>query len=151
MTVAVEDARHVTRDPGSLSLLGGSAPRRRRRAGWPGRIWGLRRRPQGERPRHRHAHEQFDHGFNAHIALGYLIFLGSIVLLLLALLGRLRKPLVLQSLGVVLLVLLAIVLAVVGGDHPIVGFLHPIDAFAVVGLVARVAHGQRAGRVVRER
>ena len=96
-------------------------------------------------------HEQFDHGFNAHIALGYLIFLGSIVLLLLALLGRLRKPLVLQSLGVVLLVLLAIVLAVVGGDHPIVGFLHPIDAFAVVGLVGRVAHGQWAGRVVRER
>ncbi len=91
-------------------------------------------------------HDQFDHGFNAHVALGYLIFLGSIVLLLLALGGRAGKQVVLQSLAVALLVLLAIVLAIIGGDHPLVGVLHPIDAFLVVGLVAKVAHGQWRGR-----
>ena len=91
-------------------------------------------------------HKQFDHGFNPHVALGYLIFLASIVLLLLALAGRVGRSLALQSLGLVLLVLLAIVFAIIGGDHPLVGVLHPIDAFAVLGLAGKIAHGQWAGR-----
>jgi hypothetical protein len=90
-------------------------------------------------------HKQFDHGFNPHIALGYLIFLATVVLLLLALIGRLGRRLVLQGLGAVVLVLLTIVLAIAGGSVPLVGVFHPLIAFAVVGLIGKLAHGEWAG------
>ncbi len=91
-------------------------------------------------------HHQFDHGFGPHIALGYLILLGALVLFLLSLLGRTGRSVVLRSLGLALLVFLAVVLAAVGGDHPAVGIFHPVVAFGVVGLTGFVAHRAWAGR-----
>ena len=53
----------------------------------------------------------FDHGFGFHTGFGYLIFLGAVLLLLLALAARLGKRQILLSLAVPLLVVLQIVLA----------------------------------------
>jgi hypothetical protein len=92
------------------------------------------------------SHHLFDHGFAPHVGLGYVIFLGTIVLLLLSLLGRSGRTVVLRSLGLALLVLLAIVLAIAGGDHPIVGIFHPVVAFGVVGLAGLVARTAWSGR-----
>lgn len=84
-------------------------------------------------------HKQFDHGFNFHIALGYLIFLGSLFLFLFALAGRLGRRLVMQALALPILVLVAIVLAFAGESVPAIGVFHPIDALLVVGLSGSLA------------
>jgi hypothetical protein len=85
-------------------------------------------------------HKAFDHGFNFHMGLGYLLFVASVLLFLLALGARLERRRVLRALGLSLLVLLAIVLAVVGGKHPVVGIFHPLVAFLVAGLSGYLAH-----------
>jgi len=85
-------------------------------------------------------HKQFDHGFGPHIALGYLLFLGSLLLFLFALAARLGRRRVLSVLGAPLLVLVAIVLAIAGGNVPAVGILHPIVGFLIVGLLGYLAH-----------
>ena len=85
------------------------------------------------------AHKQFDHGFGLHIGLGYLIFIGSLLLFVFALAGRLGSSLVMQALVMPILVLLAIVLAFAGESVPAVGVLHPIDALLIVGLSGSLA------------
>jgi len=84
--------------------------------------------------------KQFDHGFGPHIALGYGIFLASLLLVLFALGARPGRRVVLESLTLALLVFVAIVLAIVGGGTPAVGILHPIDALLIVGLSGLLAH-----------
>src|SRR5207245_2820738 len=68
----------------------------------------------------------FSHGFDVHDGFGYTIFLGAVILFLLALAGRLGKQKVLQALGVPVLVAIQIVLAWGGEGHPIVGIFHPL-------------------------
>ena len=75
----------------------------------------------------------FSHGFDVHDGLGYMIFLGSVILFLLALAGRLGKRRVLQALGVPVLVAIQIVLAWGGEGQPIVGIFHPLNAFLIAG------------------
>jgi heme A synthase len=76
--------------------------------------------------------------FDPHIALGYFIFLGSLVLLLISF-GARGKSRILRSLGVVLLVMLQIVLAWTGYGVPyIAGGLHPINAFVILGFLASI-------------
>lgn len=87
--------------------------------------------------------KKFDHGFGAHIALGYLIFLATIVLFIFALAARLGRKRVLRALALLLLVFLAIVLALAGHNVPAIGALHPLDALAVIGLSAYLAHDAR--------
>jgi hypothetical protein len=79
--------------------------------------------------------KKFDHGFSFHDDFGYIIFLGSLILLLLALAGRLGKRRILHSLGVPVLVAIQIVLAWAGEDHPVVGIFHPLVAFLILGAV----------------
>src|SRR5947199_218123 len=55
--------------------------------------------------------DSFDDGFDFHNGFGYIIFLGSLILLLLALGGRLGKQRVLQALAAPVLVAIQIVLA----------------------------------------
>jgi hypothetical protein len=77
----------------------------------------------------------FNDSFDPHIAFGYLIFLGTLVLLLLSF-GARGKQRILRSLGVVLLVMLQIVLAWIGYGVPYVaGGLHPINALIILGLL----------------
>jgi Family of unknown function (DUF6220) len=84
--------------------------------------------------------DAFNSSFDPHIAFGYLIFLGTLVLLLLSF-GARGKSRILRSLGVVLLVMLQIVLAWTGGGVPYVaGGLHPINAFVILGLLGSITY-----------
>jgi hypothetical protein len=81
----------------------------------------------------------FDHGFGFHTGFGYLIFLGAVLLLLLALAARLGKRRVLWSLAVPLLVVLQIVLAWISESVHGVGILHGINALVIFGLTGFLA------------
>jgi hypothetical protein len=76
----------------------------------------------------------FDHGFGFHTAFGYLIFLGAVVLLLLALAGRLGKRRVLWALAVPVAVAVQIVLAWISEAVHGVGIPHGINALVVFAL-----------------
>jgi heme A synthase len=79
--------------------------------------------------------DSFSDSFGLHTGFGYLIFLGTLVLLLLSF-GARGKQRILRSLGVVLLVMLQIVLAWIGYGVPYVaGGLHPINALIILGLL----------------
>jgi hypothetical protein len=76
----------------------------------------------------------FDHGFGFHIAFGYLIFLGALVLLLLALAARLGKRRILFSLAVPVAVAVQIVLAWISASVHAIGILHGINALVIFAL-----------------
>ena len=81
----------------------------------------------------------FHHGFVPHSALGYLIFLGTLVLLLLSFGARGGR--ILRSLAVVGLVALQVVLAWIGSGVPYVaGGLHPINAFIILGFLGSITY-----------
>jgi hypothetical protein len=81
----------------------------------------------------------FDHGFGFHTGFGYLIFLGAIVLLLLALAARLGKRRVLLALVLPVLVAVQIVLAWISESTHAVGILHGINALVVFGFTGWLA------------
>jgi hypothetical protein len=76
----------------------------------------------------------FDHGFGFHTGFGYLIFLASVLLLLLALAARLGKRRVLLALAVPVAVLIQIVLAWISEAVHGVGILHGLNALVIFGL-----------------
>ena len=82
----------------------------------------------------------FDHGFGFHTGFGYLIFLASIVLLLLALAARLGKRRILFALSVPIAVAVQIVLAWASESTHAIGILHGINALAIFGLTGYLAH-----------
>src|SRR5439155_25041927 len=89
----------------------------------------------------------FDHGFAFHTGFGYLIFLGAVVLLLLALAARLGKRRVLFSLAVPVAVAVQIVLAWVSESVHAVGILHGLNALVIFGLTGYLTGQQwRAAR-----
>jgi hypothetical protein len=77
----------------------------------------------------------YDHGFGFHTAFGYLIFVGAIVLLLLALGARLGKRRNLFALAVPITVALQIILAWASESVHGIGSLHGIDALIIFGLI----------------
>jgi Family of unknown function (DUF6220) len=81
----------------------------------------------------------FDHGFGFHTGFGYLIFLGAVVLLLLALAGRLGKRRILWSLAVPVAVAVQIVLAWASESVHAIGILHGINALVIFGLTGSMA------------
>jgi hypothetical protein len=81
----------------------------------------------------------FDHGFGFHTAFGYLIFLGAVALLLLALAARLGKRRVLFALAVPVAVAVQIVLAWISEGVHAIGILHGINALVIFGLVGYLA------------
>ena len=93
--------------------------------------------------------DKLEDGFGLHIGLGYLLFLASLVLLLLALGGRIGRPRIWWVVAVPVLLIAQILLAWAGEAAPIVGVLHPLNAFlilAVVGWLANLAWRiERAG------
>jgi hypothetical protein len=94
----------------------------------------------------------FDHGFGFHTGFGYLIFLGGIVLLLIALAARLGKRGVLLALAVPLLIALQIVLAWASESVHAIGILHGINALVIFGftgwLTGQAWRAHRAGEAV---
>ena len=84
--------------------------------------------------------KSFEDSFGAHIGLGYLIFLGTLVLLLVSFGTRDRKR-IFRSLGVVGLLVVQILLAWTGGAVPyLFGGLHPINAFIILGFLGSITY-----------
>jgi Family of unknown function (DUF6220) len=79
--------------------------------------------------------ESIDDSWGLHIGFGYLIFLGALITFVLALLARVGRQRVLQTLGIVGLVVVQILLAWFGSEVPIIGALHPLNAFLILGAV----------------
>ena len=91
----------------------------------------------------------FDHGFGFHTAFGYLIFLGAVLLLVLALVARTGKRQTLLSLAVPVLIALQIVLAWISEAVHSVGILHGINALVIFAFVGWLTGEQwRATRAV---
>ena len=82
----------------------------------------------------------FDHGFDFHTGFGYIIFLGAVILLVLALAARLGRQQVLRVLALPVLVAIQIVLAWGGESTAIVGIFHPLVAFLIVGFTGSLAY-----------
>ena len=74
---------------------------------------------------------KFEDGFGLHAGFGYLVVLGGLVLLLIALAARVGKRRILQTLGLFGLLILQVLLAWIGFGVPAVGALHPINALAI--------------------
>jgi amino acid transporter len=84
--------------------------------------------------------DSYEDSFGAHIGLGYLIFLGSILLLLLSFGARGRQR-ILRSVGVLVLLVIQILLAWTGASAPYAaGALHPINAFIILGLLGSITY-----------
>jgi hypothetical protein len=81
----------------------------------------------------------FDNGFDFHNGFGYVIFIGAVVLFVLALAGRLGKRRVLWALGAPVLVAIQIVLAWGGEEEPIVGIFHPVNALLIFSFTGSLA------------
>ena len=76
----------------------------------------------------------YDHGFGFHTGFGYAIFLGAVLLLLIALAARLGKRRVLLALAVPVAVVVQIVLAWISEGVHAVGPLHGLNALVIFGL-----------------
>jgi hypothetical protein len=86
--------------------------------------------------------DTFEDGWGLHIGFGYLVFLMTLVAVILALLARPGKRTVLMTVGALVLVMVQIVLAWIGGTVPAVGALHPLNAFIILALVGTLAGSQ---------
>jgi hypothetical protein len=82
---------------------------------------------------------QFSHGFDFHDGFGYLIFIASVALFLLALGARFERRRLVMNVALPLLVIVQIVLAWGGESAASVGIFHPIVAFLILGLSGRIA------------
>ena len=92
--------------------------------------------------------KSFEDSFGPHIGLGYLIFLGTLVLLLVSFGTRDRKR-IYRSLGVVGLLVLQILLAWTGAGVPFVlGGLHPVNAFIILGFLGSITYREWKARKV---
>jgi hypothetical protein len=84
--------------------------------------------------------DTFMDGFGLHAGVGYLLLLGGLLLLILALLGRVGKRKVKHSAVIFGLLILQMLLAWFGFEVPAVfGALHPVNALLIVGAVGSLA------------
>jgi hypothetical protein len=81
----------------------------------------------------------FDHGFGFHVGFGYIIFLGALVLVLLALASRLGSRRNLFAFAVLVAVAVQIVLAWASESVSGIGFLHGLNALVIFGLTGSMA------------
>jgi hypothetical protein len=82
----------------------------------------------------------FSDGWGLHAGFGYLVVLTGLLLLLFALAARVGKRRVLRSLGLFGLMIVQVLLAWFGFEYPVIGILHPINAFLILGLVGTIAY-----------
>jgi hypothetical protein len=81
----------------------------------------------------------FEDGFGLHLGFGYLILLGVLLAVIIALLARPGKRTVLLTVGALGLMILQVLLAWTGGTIPAVGALHAINALLIAGLLGSLA------------
>jgi Family of unknown function (DUF6220) len=92
--------------------------------------------------------EGYDDSWELHLAFGYLVLLGGLVTFILALVARVGRQRVLHSLGIFGLLILQMLLAWFGSEIPIIGALHPINAFIILGAVATLTMREWRGEPV---
>jgi hypothetical protein len=85
-------------------------------------------------------HKQFEDGWGLHAGFGYLVVLGALVLLVLALIARPGRPLVMLTLGLAVLAIVQVLLAWFGFGVAAIGALHPINAVVIAGLTGLLVH-----------
>jgi hypothetical protein len=83
-------------------------------------------------------HSGWDHGWNFHTALGWLTVYAILLALVLALVARVGRPRLWFQLGLAVAGILQIMFALAGESHPVVGILHPLNAFVILGLVGQI-------------
>jgi hypothetical protein len=84
--------------------------------------------------------DSFEDSFGLHTGFGYLILLGSLVLLLLSFGARGRQR-IFRSLGLFVLLIVQVLLAWTGAAAPYAaGALHPLNAFLILGLSASITY-----------
>jgi hypothetical protein len=83
--------------------------------------------------------DKFEDGFGIHLGFGYLVVLMILVFLLIAFAARVGKPTIWRNAGLFGLGILQILLAWFGEAVPWIGFLHPVNAFLILGLAASLA------------
>jgi small-conductance mechanosensitive channel len=86
------------------------------------------------------SHKTIEHGFDAHMALGYIIVAVMLVLLLVAAAGRLGTSAVRFSAILLALGILQAILGSASESAPGVGPLHGINALAIYAVSALLAH-----------
>jgi hypothetical protein len=88
----------------------------------------------------------FNHSFDPHIALGYFIWLGGVIFLLISF-GTRNRSRIYRGLGVFGLLTLQVLLAWIGYGVPYVaGGLHPINAFIILAFLASITYREWKGR-----
>jgi hypothetical protein len=90
----------------------------------------------------------FEHGWNPHSGFGFILGIIALILFIVALVARFDARFRNLNIALFVLFLLQIlVFAPVGGSVPGLGWLHPINALAIFGLLAWFAHAVwRGGR-----
>jgi hypothetical protein len=89
--------------------------------------------------------ESMDDSWGLHIGFGYLVLLVSLIAFVLALIARVGRQRVLHSLGIFGLVIVQILLAWFGSEVPIIGALHPVNAFLILGAIGALTMRERRG------
>jgi hypothetical protein len=79
-------------------------------------------------------------GFDAHAVLGTVILVVMLVLVIVALLGRLGSPWLKWSGAIFVLGILQLLFAALGEAVPALGFLHAVNALAIYAAAALLAH-----------
>ncbi len=92
----------------------------------------------------------YKHAFNAHGALGFLMTIGALLLLIVALIAWRDRRAVGSSAVLFVLMIVQSVLASGGKHHPIVGAFHPLLGFFILGMsgwLASQAWGKGRGHM----
>jgi hypothetical protein len=84
-------------------------------------------------------HEAFDHAWRFHVGWGYIVVYATVVLFILGLIARIGRPRIWFALGLAVAGVAQMFLAYLGEDHPNAGFLHPLNAFVILGLSGMIA------------
>ena len=92
--------------------------------------------------------EGYDDSWGLHAGFGYLVMLAGLVTVIFALVARVGRQRVLHSLGIFGLLILQMLLAWFGSEVPIIGALHPLNAFLILGAVATLAMREQRGDMV---
>ena len=84
--------------------------------------------------------DAFDHGFNAHAVVGTLVLVVMLLLVIVAVAGRLGSTALKFSAGLLVAGILELVFAALGRSVPALGFLHVVDALVIYAAAALLAH-----------
>ena len=84
-------------------------------------------------------HHGWEHGWDFHTGLGWLLVYGILVAFILALIARVGRPRIWWALALAVAGVLQVVFALAGEDTPAVGVLHPINAVVIAALAGSIA------------